>query len=245
MSLILWNKKYTETLAVTLDRFRYEYPQYSQSKITYAGRLDPMAEGLLPLLTDDDVHRKAEFLNLDKTYIVEFMLGAATDTFDMLGMIQGTSDITVSQTDVEHQVHQLKDLTDMPYPMYSSRTVDGKALWQYARDGIVPENIPTKKILIKEVHYKNSYTLESQIFQEYITESINRVVGDFRQKDIIAGLKDFFEHNPQPVTIHRMVITATSGTYMRSLVDVIGRQLGSCATTLKITRVQVGEYTLT
>ena len=80
MSIILWNKYDTETLAITLERFRMNNPEHQESKITYAGRLDPMAEGLLILLTDDDVHKKEEFIGLDKIYEVDFVLGVSTDS---------------------------------------------------------------------------------------------------------------------------------------------------------------------
>ena len=47
MAIIQWNKKYTETLDETLKRFRLEKPKFKDEKVTYAGRLDPMAEGLV------------------------------------------------------------------------------------------------------------------------------------------------------------------------------------------------------
>lgn len=43
MSIIYFKKKYGETLAMMRSRFREEFPQFLNSKITYAGRLDPMA----------------------------------------------------------------------------------------------------------------------------------------------------------------------------------------------------------
>ena len=58
MSVVIYNKKYIETLSEMLERFRIQYPQYKESKLTYAGRLDPLAEGVMIILTDEDVHKK-------------------------------------------------------------------------------------------------------------------------------------------------------------------------------------------
>ncbi len=45
MPRISWYKNYAETLKQSLERFRLAHPEYTSSKITYAGRLDPLAEG--------------------------------------------------------------------------------------------------------------------------------------------------------------------------------------------------------
>ena len=58
-----------------------------REKMTYAGRLDPLAEGVMLVVTGEDIARKDEFLNLAKTYEVEVLFGLATDTGDVLGLV--------------------------------------------------------------------------------------------------------------------------------------------------------------
>ena len=55
--------------------------------LTYAGRFDPLAEGLLIVLAGTRVHDKDQFSRLDKTYEFSLLLGIGTDTHDLLGMI--------------------------------------------------------------------------------------------------------------------------------------------------------------
>lgn len=77
-------------------RFRAENPQHKETKMTYLGRLDPMAEGLL-LVLSGDTRDKNKFLDLDKTYEFEVLWGVSTDTYDVLGQVE-SMDSTVSVT---------------------------------------------------------------------------------------------------------------------------------------------------
>ncbi len=58
-------------------------PEHS---LTYAGRLDPMASGVLIILQNADQKNKEYFLILGKTYDVEFLFGFSSDSFDLLGL---------------------------------------------------------------------------------------------------------------------------------------------------------------
>ncbi|MFT7328097.1 MAG: tRNA pseudouridine55 synthase [Crocinitomicaceae bacterium] len=243
MSIILWDKKYTETLAVTLERFRKENLEYAHSKITYAGRLDPMAEGLLLLLTDKDVHKKQKFLSLDKVYEVDFILGVSTDTYDVLGLItQNSLSVAINEECVQNIVNSFLKIQEQEYPPYSSKTVKGKALWEYTRAGITPNNIPVKNIVISKSDYIGCTNIKN--LKNDILYSVDSVKGDFRQKDIISQWEKYFITH-QNENIYTMRVQASSGTYMRSLVHSLGKELGIGATTLKIRRKKIGEYKLT
>ena len=64
-----------------------KFPEYKDVSITYAGRLDPMAEGVLILLTGKEVHKVKEYMKLDKEYEAEILFGFETDTYDILGQV--------------------------------------------------------------------------------------------------------------------------------------------------------------
>jgi tRNA pseudouridine55 synthase len=248
MAIISWNKKYTETLAKTLERFRQKYPEYNNEKVTYAGRLDPMAEGLLMLLTGNDVHKKNDFLNLDKTYEVEFFFGAETDTYDVLGLINKTTHLS-DNFDLELEKVLAKKIGKFKqaYPPYSSKPVMGKPLFVWSRENKLNEiEIPEREVNIFDISYLDKKEIDNLEFKQALIDSINAVDGDFRQDQIIKKWQHYFEtaQTSQSFIIYSMRVQASSGTYMRSLVVDIGKRLGISACTLKIKRTEVGKFKL-
>lgn len=65
-------------------------PGYKDVRLAYAGRLDPMAEGLLLVLVGDECKRRDHYQKLDKIYEFEVLFGVSTDTYDILGKITST-----------------------------------------------------------------------------------------------------------------------------------------------------------
>ena len=98
MSLILAFKNRTETMSVCMERIRAEADISSDIPMTYAGRLDPMAEGLVVFLVGDMRFQKEQMLKMNKTYQIEFFLGYETDTYDVLGMVQKSQCPSVLRT---------------------------------------------------------------------------------------------------------------------------------------------------
>ena len=62
-----------ETPLECLERFRVEQPIYKDAVLSYAGRLDPMAEGVMLVLVDEENKNREKYLSLDKTYEVEIL----------------------------------------------------------------------------------------------------------------------------------------------------------------------------
>jgi tRNA pseudouridine55 synthase len=81
-------KQAGETPLECILRYKKNNPQFENVPMTYAGRLDPLAEGVLLVLSGKEVHRKEEFLNLKKEYEVEVLFGFETDTYDVLGFVK-------------------------------------------------------------------------------------------------------------------------------------------------------------
>src|SRR5690606_34034568 len=79
-------KNLGETPLECIERFRAEHPEYAETKMTYLGRLDPMAEGLLLVLAGNTKDRE-KYLALDKTYEFEVLWSFETDTYDTLGLV--------------------------------------------------------------------------------------------------------------------------------------------------------------
>lgn len=250
MAIISYYKKYTETLALMLKRFRKEHPQYKESKITYAGRLDPMAEGLMILLTDEDVHHKQLYLKKEKTYQVDFIFGPTTDTLDILGYVDPEKSHKIGSVQAEKIISELsnfKNLKKIFYPHYSSKTVKGKPLWQYTREGLINTiDIPSKEINVHDATYLEPKVINQEIFLQQIINDINVVEGNFRQSKIITTWQKYFDTNPDnAITVHSIAFNVSSGTYIRSLVDILGKKLGIPATSVRITRTRIGDKILT
>lgn len=231
-----------ETLAVLLDRFRSEHSLDHTAKLTYAGRLDPMAEGLVLVLAGEDRFRKDMLLDLPKTYRVEVLLGIGTDTLDPLGRITTMSPREVSSADIEGAVSRMTAITTLPYPMYSSVPVDGKPLFVHARAGESVE-VPLKNVSIYSVHIESIRTESMSTLATSVVRDIERVVGDFRQAEIIEDWTKLVSSTDTGVIV-TLSISCSSGTYMRSLAQWLGQELGVPAIAYSIERTSLGKYSL-
>ena len=90
---IILQKKKGETPLECLERYRALHPELAKEKMTYAGRLDPMAEGELLILIGGECKEKEKYLGLDKEYEVDVLFGFKTDTGDVLGKVTEVSDV--------------------------------------------------------------------------------------------------------------------------------------------------------
>ncbi len=223
-----------------LDRFRGIHTLGKDVKLTYAGRLDPMAEGLVLVLAGESRFQKDMLLGLPKTYIVEVLLGIASDTLDVLGLI---TQIDIKQTKVsslEKAVQDMAGVTELPYPMFSSVPVNGKPLFMHAREGNTV-HIPQKKISIYGVTLISVQKEAVSTLAQRAISDIGKVVGDFRQEPIIEKWKTLLNEHTEAQLV-TLEINASSGTYMRSLAQWLGEQLSVPAIAYTINRVSLGEY---
>ena len=82
---IIW-KNLGETPLEALTRLREEVSIPSDVPMTYAGRLDPAAEGFLIVLTGEECKKKETYSSLTKTYMAEILVDVSTDSYDLLGI---------------------------------------------------------------------------------------------------------------------------------------------------------------
>jgi tRNA pseudouridine(55) synthase len=220
-------KNLGETPLACLERFRAENPEYSGEKMTYAGRLDPMAEGLLIALVGDECHKKDEYLGLDKEYIFEVLLGIQSDTYDILGI--PTTPLIRENKSINPNDFVGRRIQE--YPAYSSRT------FQMARDGVDFEP-PTKEVEIFNIEQlEEREILGEQILNEVLGK-IDLVYGDFRQEEIKSAWKKILDNSSDEFRVLKIKVTCSSGTYVRSICN----ELGGLAYSIK--RTKVGQYTL-
>jgi tRNA pseudouridine(55) synthase len=232
-----------ETLASLVSRFRIEQSLSLETPITYAGRLDPMASGLVLLLVGEMCKQKDSFLIADKTYTFEVLFGVSTDSFDMLGLIANQLEVLPNEEHIRSVLSNIQNMTVFPYPPFSSKPVDGVPLFTHAKEGTLPETMPTMVGEIKELTLKN---VRKEMFGDVVSRAIEimeKVEGDFRQKDIVGGWRQFLvEKKDQHCVIATLEATVTTGVYIRTLATLIGEALGTPALAYSIERIKVGEY---
>jgi tRNA pseudouridine55 synthase len=228
-----------------IEKLQLERPELADVPITYAGRLDPMAEGLLLLLCGGAVHRKQEFIDLPKTYEAKIMLGFSSDTFDILGLAKMPfSPISLIYEDqVQEAIHKLIGTHQFPYPAYSSKTINGKPLWLLTRWGN-SQKLPTREMTVLSAGKIFLHSKPWKLIYQDICLSIKLVSGDFRQKEILEQWDKI--NNTLPTDFEAQIISVefcvTSGTYIRTLANALGSSLNSRALLLHLKRTSIGDF---
>ena len=108
-------------------------------KAGHTGTLDPFATGLLPLCFGEATKFSQDLLEADKTYEATVHLGVTTTTGDTEGEAVQTLPVDVTPEQIEAALARLRGPIKQVPPMYSALKRDGKALYEYAREGITLE----------------------------------------------------------------------------------------------------------
>ncbi|MES2930907.1 MAG: hypothetical protein V4665_03945 [Patescibacteria group bacterium] len=241
-------KKSGQTPLECIQKLKNAHLELRHVPLSYAGRLDPLAEGVLLILVGDECLKKDDYLALDKEYEMTILFGFSTDTYDVMGLVdesKESQDLIEDISDkVSHILPQFVGRISQKYPAYSSRTVDSKPLFQWAREGKLDEIvIPSHDVFIKSINIVSSGSVSSEEFRKKIHEMITAVHGDFRQDQILGIWNKILRPLPEkefPVLTLRIV--SGSGVYVRALAHDIGQALGIPALALGIVRTRVGDY---
>lgn len=231
-----------------IEIFKKYHPEYATSKIGYAGRLDPMAEGLLLLLVGDENKKRKQYEALPKTYEFSVLPGISTDTYDLMGKITDTAfefDNNTVSTTIRDILPSLTGTREQFYPPYSSRTVNGKPLYWYARENKLDEiTIPSKKVTITSLTLLSSSPLPKNDLVTSIENIIPEVQGDFRQKEILDLWKKKYPLLPSPLHLIHFSVACTSGTYVRQLTQELAEKTKVPLVTYSIKRTHIGDFTI-
>lgn len=153
-------------------------------QIGHAGTLDPIASGVLPVAIGK-ASKLIDYLPTDKSYQVSMFLGKISDTYDTDGVVEDTGFRKIELSEIENILDEFRgDITQIP-PAYSAVHYNGKRLYELARAGKIPADIPSRRICV----YKNeiiSFDYEKQILKLDISCSkgtyIRTIVNDLGQK---------------------------------------------------------------
>lgn len=241
---ILLYKSLGETPLECLSRLRESRQEYKSLKMTYAGRLDPMAEGLLLALLGDDCQHKDEYTKLDKTYVVSIVVGVATDSYDLLGMVTQNSTDPISSEIVQMIQNELPAYVgtfEQKFPPFSSKTVGGVPLFELAKSNKTVA-LPSHEVSLYSIDLESSLEIKKEELYKNITERIALVHGDFRQGIIQKRWEEIIPQLPAVLPILTLSISCGSGFYVRQFIHDLGNNLGILMTVYSILRTRVGQY---
>jgi tRNA pseudouridine(55) synthase len=223
--------------------------------MAYAGRLDPMASGKLLVLQGEECKVQEKYHNLDKEYEFEVLFGVGSDTADVLGLLHTKEAKDVSKAAIEKAAQKLIGDIELPYPHFSSKTVQGKPLHVWTLEGRLGEiTIPTKRSTIYTLKLLELRCLQAQDVYKYASEKIETIPkvteeskalgNDFRRDDVRKSWKQFSDSSTSSdlYFVARFVCIASSGTYMRTLANVLASELGTVGLAYSIHRTKIGIY---
>lgn len=191
----------------------------SKEKVGHTGTLDPNATGVLPLLVGKATQISKYLINHDKTYVATLKLGIKTDTADSEGNVIEEKEIPkLSDKDIEKALDSMIGKQTQIPPMYSAIKVNGKKLYEYARQGKTVEvrrrDIEIYDMKLLELDFNDAEVIFEiscskgtyiRTVCENIAEKLNTVgymkelrrtsVGDFKIKNSIS-IEDIKE-NPE------------------------------------------------
>lgn len=136
-----------------------------QKKIGHTGTLDPDATGVLPVCMGSATKVCDLLTDKDKTYVARLRLGVETDTMDATGEIVKTSPVTWDMERISQVIKGFIGEQDQIPPMYSAIKVNGKKLYELAREGKTIERKP-RRIIIHELRVLEVFPEQKELSLE-------------------------------------------------------------------------------
>jgi tRNA pseudouridine55 synthase len=187
-------------------------------RIGHTGTLDPLATGVLVLLTDESTKLVPYLEIVGKDYLAFISLGASTPTLDAEGPILATAPVPeLNPEQLEQVLVQFRGQQMQLPPSYSAIHINGQRAYDLARAGKEVKLEP-RAVNIFELHYLETLKTMRD------TQNFPQVLGDY------PTLK--------------LEISVSSGTYIRSLARDLGIALGTVAHLGGLIRTRVGKFTL-
>ncbi len=172
-------------------------------KVGHTGTLDPIATGVLPMCIGRATKLSQYVSDLGKAYIADLEFGKETSTYDCEGEVINISDKQIfTKEEINKELNKFKGEISQVPPIYSAIKVDGKKLYEYAREG--------KKVEIK---------------------ARKVTIHDIKLLDLNANRAKIY-------------VDCSKGTYIRSLIHDLGRNLGTYAFMTDLQRIKVGNLSI-
>lgn len=123
---------------------------FGQKKIGHTGTLDPDAQGVLPVCLGKATKVCDLLTDKDKVYKATMLLGIQTDTLDISGKVCNKAVVNVTEQQVRDVISTFVGTIEQVPPMYSALKVNGKKLYELAREGKTIER-KARKVIIYDI----------------------------------------------------------------------------------------------
>lgn len=145
-------------------------------KAGHTGTLDPLAEGLMVILLGKATRLSLDITSKYKEYIAGVYLGYETDTYDITGKTTKVKEVP-KNIDIEKTLSTYKKTYMQEVPIYSAVKVNGKKLYEYARQNL-EVSLPKKEVTIKDIKLlteeKNMFTFKTTVSKGCYIRSLIR-----------------------------------------------------------------------
>lgn len=154
-----------------------------EKRVGHTGTLDPMATGVLPILLGRATALSSYLLDADKSYTARVKLGIATDSCDITGSVTNTSEVNITNQDLENVLKQFTGKLRQRPPMFSALKKDGVRLYELARRGETVD-VPEREIevfsinLISPLDKNNEFEIETHVSKGTYIRSLARDIGE-------------------------------------------------------------------
>lgn len=214
-------------------------------KTSHTGTLDPMAEGVIIVLSGEDRLKKYEYAKWKKVYVFELVFGIETDTGDALGVVTG---INLKDLPAKNQIKPVLESFEGEYvqevPHYAAIKVKGKPMHWYARNNRLGDiSIPKRVGTIKNFDLLEVSQAKTTEVLQKIYANIQKTSGDLRQKEVTENWKALQEKLPENVLVGKISVETSKGIYVRRLAWDIANKFNTFGFCLSIKRTENGEFT--
>jgi len=138
--------------------------KFNTKKVGHTGTLDPIATGVLVVCVGSATKLVDELTSDDKEYIASVELGTLTETLDTEGVILKEENCIKTKKEINKVLNSFKGKYMQEVPIYSAVKINGKKLYEYAREGIEVD-LPKREVEISEIElfgdieYKDDKTM--------------------------------------------------------------------------------------
>ena len=188
--ILIINKKKNMTSRDVVD---IACKKLNTKKIGHTGTLDPLAEGVLILAVNKALKLVEDITSYNKEYIAEVTLGIKTDTLDITGNVIDERKETISKDDLIRVLNSFKGPYHMTVPIYRAVKVNGKKLYEYAREN-KKVDLPVKDVFINDIELlsfeDNKFTFKCNVSKgTYIRSLINDICNKLNVIGTMSNLK--------------------------------------------------------
>jgi tRNA pseudouridine(55) synthase len=205
---------------------------------TYAGRLDPLASGVLPVVSGLDLELKKSVTAEKKKYVASLLLGVRTDSFDVLGRVEEVSLKKLDSSFIIKCSENLKGKHLLKVPEYSSVSAGFGSLVKNKLAGRENRDV-LREMEVKRLKFLDLSVVNRSDVLDILNSVYKTLTGDFRKKVV---LESWEQVDPGlEFSLVKIELEVSSGTYVRSLGQFLGQLLDIPACVYALERVLVGE----